>query len=98
MRWNVDFGERVRSVTFAVDDAMDMKWSTGFRVSALDAIWDLDPGQPNGNRHWLTIAFDKAVRRAAILFESFGLQPGTAQSGDGFGISGASVCLPHGRG
>jgi hypothetical protein len=87
VRWAVDFdGERVTSMTFRVSDAHDQPASF-FRMAVGDGRWETEGRQANAAFKWFTVAFDRAVTRATLVFRTT-----ERASGDGYGLSDARYC------
>lgn len=85
--WTINFTQPRRAVEFSVSDMMDMSWSEAFRITVDDATWETTARRGNGTLSYFRVTFDKVVRSTSILLEHVGLQPGTNQSGDGFGVN-----------
>lgn len=90
LTWNLEFGQKAKSLTFAITDAFDQpeRPTVGlgvsrFNLSSDGGTWSLPAQAADHGVLWLTLLFDTPQDRVSIAFDT--------RHNDGYGISNPTI-------
>ena len=91
LTWNVNFGQKAKSLTFAVTDAFDQpeRPQVGLGVSHFTVsadggpLWTIAGQSPDHSVRWLSVIFDTPQTGVSIAFDT--------RHNDGFGVTAATI-------